>query len=231
MVAGFELISNIGDKDVMEHKQGKASTQYAKNAAMELTATGLFQHVDSQTDVVTHIFSGMVPYFSKQLQSSDMRPATEDLTTTRGEKVKGLPVGDLIFATDITPLADDVAALTNTTTTQCVFAALGYGGEATNDFTNGTVYFPVFDSQHHITGDTFGGGNHTLDFVPATVRAVTVGDTIRACVFGPGRSPKLNSSNPHLGLSNAAADKAGGKVLINSVDLKNKRAYLSFLRS
>src|SRR6185369_428881 len=99
-INGFDLVSNIGDRDVFEQYLGIPSTQYVKKAAMQFINNRL-ANVDAQDDVVSHIYQNMVTFVS------DLRPATADLTTTRGEQIKAVPVGDLIWECDFESTSDD----------------------------------------------------------------------------------------------------------------------------
>lgn len=224
MANGFRLISRtrtIGS--VLRQHIGAASTQFAKGDALTMSGGILIR---STAALKVHgILNAMIT------PSSVARPATELLTTTAGELLQYVPCmgGDLIFETDMTggdvPTINGTAVNSGSTTTALVTAA-----GSTDDYTGGTIYFPETDTTHRITADSVSGGVHTFTFVPLAPRAIASTDTARVVPFGAGSSTavKLSASTASLGVSTAIADKTGGQVKIEAIDLKNYKLRVSF---
>ena len=169
---------------------------------------GVYQNMDPQP------YNGQSGYNINGVNASPLRPATENTTTTKGERCAFIPLTPgLVLDTDLTPLLSRVAAAANTNTAQAICA---YGG-STGDFTGGIVYLPEQDWQGIITASGVAAGNVTIVFTPAAPRACTTGDVVSAICFGVGDSPKFASSSPELGLSNAFADIASGLVMVRKV--------------
>lgn len=205
----------------MEWIIGAASTQYTKDSLVKMS-NGLPANLAGQTDqpygfvqeMDIQPYNGQTMYNVNGVNTSPLRPATEMKTTTAGEAIGIVPITPgLLLNTDVTPLLNRVAANSNSTTSQALCA---YGG-STGDFTGGIVYLPDQDWQGIVTSSAVAGGVVTLVFTPAAPRACTTGDVISAMPFGVGFSPKFDSSNPHLTLSNAVADNSGGNVLVKKV--------------
>lgn len=220
--------------DVYVHLIGKASTQYVTGALYKVPVTttagsGTPVVLSGQTDQPFMLVDSLdiQPYNGQSMGNvngknlSPLRPATDLLTTTVGERVMGILIDpSLIFECDVTPLlggaSAGAAAVTNTNVAQAIAA---YGG-STGDFTGGVVYLPEQDWQGIITSSAVGGGNVTLVFTPPAPRACTVGDTIQALPFGVGAAPKFDSTAPSTTLSNAVADVGGGNVLVTKVEMQ-----------
>lgn len=218
------MVWTLTDKifqDRTEWVQGTASTTYTKDSLVKMSS-GLPVNLSGQTDQPYGFMQEMDPQpYNGQSEgnvngknASPLRPATDMLSTTAGERFMLVPVyPGLLLDTDLTPLLNRVAATSNTNTAQAICT---YGG-STGDFTGGIVYLPDQDWQGVITSSAVSAGAVTLVFAPPAPRACTTGDVISAVPFGVGSSPKFNSSNPHLGLSNAVADNSGGNVLVKKV--------------
>lgn len=213
-----KLVSN---QEILEWIQGAASTQYTKDALVKMSA-GLPVNLAGQTDQPYGLVQEMdiQPYNGQSLGNvnganlSPLRPATDMLTTTVGEKIGIIPISPgLLLDNDYTPLKDRVAAVANTTKSQAIIAYAG----STGDFTGGTVYLPDQDWQGIITSSAVAGGNATLVFAPAAPRACTTGDVVSASPLGPGATTKFASSNPQLGISDAVADVGGGMVMVRKI--------------
>lgn len=229
----WKLRSRAGMDDLYEHIQGKASTQYITGAMYKVPVTttagsGTPVVLSGQTDqpfmmidsVETQPYNGQSLSNVNGSNASPLRPATPLLTTTAGEKVLGIIIDpSLIFECDVVPLiggATGATALSNSNAAQAICA---YGG-STGDLTGGCVYLPEQDWQGVITSSAVSGSNVTLVFTPPAPRACTTGDTVQALPFGVGAAPKWDSTNPHLGLSNAVADVTGGNVLVRKVRMQ-----------
>jgi len=205
-----------------EKVKGLASTQYARGDALVVTAgTGTKA---SATSKITHIVEAM--YTRDDLN----RPATELLTTAKDEPLFCIPVagGNIILRSDLrgdaAPPINGTACNSNSTTTELKVTAAG----STNDYNDGQCYVPELDEQRLITADSVSGGVHTFTVTPAFRRAPTTGDTVIAVPFSKGATAvKLNATTPHQCISTAVADKTGGHVKIEDVDLKNLIVYTS----
>lgn len=224
MANGFRLVSRtrtVGQ--ILREQIGGASTQFLYGDALVIT-NGILVKA-SATSKVHGILNAMIT------PSNVARPATPLLTTTAGEKLQYVPCmgADLIFETDLVspdaPPINGVAVNSGSTTTALVTAA-----GSTDDYTGGTIYFPQTDTQHTITADSVGGGVHTFTFVPLAPRALASGDTAVVVPFGAGSSVavKLSGTTANQGISTAVADKTGGQVKIEKVDLKNAKVRVSF---
>ena len=224
MAGGFHLVSrNLSLGQILRERIGGASTQFADGDALTITNGILVK--SGATSKVHGILNAMIT------PTNQMRPATELLTTTAGEQLQYIPAmgGQLIFETNLTspdtPPLNNVNPDSGSTTT-----ALYTGSGSTGDYTGGTIYFPSLDSQHTITDDTVNTGVHTFTFVPPAKRAIAATDTMVLVPFAGGSSVavKLSSTTPSQGISTAVADKTGGQVKIEAVDLKNKKVRVSF---
>lgn len=208
-------------QEKFEWIQGSASTQYVKDSLVKMSS-GLPVVLSGQTDQPYGVVQEMdpQPYNGQTMGNvngknlSPLRPATDMLTTTVGERIGIVPIfAGLELDNDLTPLLNRVAATSNSSTSQAICA---YGG-STGDFTGGIVYLPDQDWQGVVTSSAVAAAAVTLVFAPPAPRACTTGDVVCAIPFGVGNSPKFASSNPQLGLSNAVADISGGNVLVRKV--------------
>lgn len=218
---GFQLwTENFTVDNVLQRYLLTASNQFYENDACVLT-DGILGQTASQTALPTHIFCNMIT------DSTMMRPGTQNLTTTLGEKGLAVPVGavagglsPLNFWTPLTgnsvPTINGTAANANSSTTSVLVTFTG----STNDFATGTVYIPSLQQHRTITADTVSGGVHTFTVTPAFSRAVTTGDTVIAVPFSAGSiGVKLAPTVSYQGISTAVADKTGGHVNIYGVIL------------
>lgn len=211
----------LSSQEILEWIQGTASTTYTKDSLVKMT-TGAPVNISGQTDQPYGLVQEMdpQPYNGQSLGNvngvnlSPLRPATDMLTTTAGEKIGIIPiVPGLLLDNDLTPLIDRVAASANSTKSQAICT---YGG-STSDLNGGTVYLPDQDWQGIISTSAVSAGAVTIVFNPPAPRACTTGDVVSASPLGPGATTKFASSNPHLGLSNAVADIGGGMALVRKV--------------
>jgi len=219
---GFYLVDKVYEmQERLEWLQGAASTLYVKGALYKMSA-GLPVVLSGQTDQPFGLCQEMDPQPPNSASmgnvngfySSPLRPATDMMTTTAGEKIGFVPIAAaLLLQNDITPLLNRVAAGSNSTASQAICA---YGG-STGDFTGGIVYLPEQDWQGVITSSAVSGGNVTLVFAPAAPRACTTGDTVSAVPLAVGSLIKFASSSPQLGLSNAVADVGAGNALVRKI--------------
>lgn len=223
----FRLI-NFKAGQVLDEIQGGASTQFYPGQALVLT-NGILVANTSQTGKPSHIYNAMIP------AKSVMRPATDNLTTTVGEKLLAIPCAgneqefetDLVAIstdTDMVPPINGVAANTNATAT----SVLATTATSDNDYDGGTLYCVELDEHRPITDSQDTGGVCTFTVAPGFSRAVTLGDHIRAVPVGIGASPKFTSANPSRAVSMLVADKTGGNILVTQVDLKNYKLRLKF---
>lgn len=224
MAGGFHLVSrNLSLGQILRQRIGGASTQFADGDALTITNGILVKAVAAGK--VHGILNAMIT------PASQMRPATELLTTTAGEQLQYIPAmgGQLIFETNLTtpdtPPINGTAVNSGSTTTAVITVATTDG-----DYTGGTIYFPETDSQHTITLSDDTAGDCTFTFVPPAKRAIGAGDHAIVVPFAGGSSVavKLSATTASQGISTAVADKTGGQVKIEKVDLKNKKVWVSF---
>lgn len=202
-MAGFSFSkSRDGNTDIIrDDLQMAASATITAGDALEF-ANGKLQRANAQADTPEYV-------------------ALEGNTTTSTSLVKPkvIEVGRSTFTVPHTPLINDVAVNSGSTTT--VLCALADG--SSSDMVGGVVYFPEQNEHRIITANTYSSNVVTITFVEPLPRAAASGDTVRATAFGPGtRAVKLDSSNPHKAVSSARADVSGGSVRIRKVDLKNR---------
>lgn len=121
-----------------------------------------------------------------------------------------------VFENDITPLLDAVTATGGSTTT----AIVPTSGLSSNDLQYGTMFCKETGEQRRISASTAtSGGLSTLTTEEPFSRAIAAGDTISAIPFGVGADPKLSDKTA---ISCAVADKTGGPVYVEKIDLKRK---------
>lgn len=146
--------------------------------------------------------------------------AAEDMTssTTDIKKPKVIAATGTVnvFENDIDPLLDEVVATGGSTTT----AAVPTSGLSSNDLRYGLMYCKELNEQRVISASTAtSSGSSTLTTVEPFSRAIAAGDTISAIPFGVGADPKLADKDS---VSCAVADKTGGPVIVEKVDLKRQ---------
>jgi len=220
----------ISVTELMEEIQGKVSTTYVADSLVKIVA-GVPTQVTGQTDTASHLFVNVnsVPYAGEAQgptgdPSPPLRPASSLATTTLGEKCKLVPLAqNILFNVDITPLINAAAAVSGTTTTVVV----AYGG-STSDFNGGFVYIADLNWQAIVTTSVVSGANVTITFSPAAPAAVTAGMLISAVGYGFGSQVKLDSTNPHLTISNVIADIGAGPCIVRGVNLKANTANVIF---
>lgn len=218
-----------GISDNIRQIRGVSGTQYTEGDACYIststggTTGGLLIQADSQTVKPVYLF------LSQTTPASQIRPATYNLLTAAYEPCEVIEIANssIIAATQF-PLAtfDGTACNSNSTTTSILFTGAG----SSNDFTGGQVYVNETATQYTVIADTVSAGVHTLTIAPAAKVAVTTGNTIRLVPWGPGYvgGVKLQTPNPQQGISVAVADKTGGHLVIFSVDLAIRTAYVRF---
>lgn len=147
--------------------------------------------------------------------------ALEDKTSGATDIVfiKVLDLSLCLLKHGITPLLDEAAVVSGTTTT--VTAALSAG--STNDLVGGVVYLKEQDAHRIITANTYGSGNVVITFLEPLDRAPVAGEKVSMVPFGPSdQAVKLASSNPQRNISTAIADLSGGKMAVEEVRLDKK---------
>lgn len=229
-VTGFWLDRTAqGVEDLIQQIRGVSGTQYSEGDACLIststggTTGGLLIQAATQTAQPQYIF------LSEVTPSSVLRPATYNLLTSAYEMCEVIPVAgtNLVMGTQFAAATfDGTACNSNSSTTTVVFTGAG----SSNDLTGGQVYINELGQQSYIINDVVSGGIHTLTVAPAFSSAPTTGNTLRAVPWGPGYvgGVKLQSSNPQQGISVAVADKTGGHLIIHSVSLSLRTAYVRF---
>lgn len=232
MANGFRLIRElVGESSLLERVLLTASTQFYFNELLTLpAAAGAGSGIAAAaaaTDSPTHVLVAV------ETPASMMRPAIQNLTTTVGEMGLCYNVAGtgLVFETDLTgadaPPINGTAIKTVTNATTIVVTAAG----SSNDYRGGQLYIPEIDQQRTIVSDTANAGDHTFVVTPAfTVLPVATSNTVRVLPWSKGNVQiKLSASTgAPMGVSTAVADKSGGKVKIESVNLKDLKVRVSF---
>lgn len=206
-MSGFKFVkSRSGGRDILRKRQIAASATVVAGDALEVT-DGKFKRVSAAGDTVVAI-------------------AAESATSTATSltKIKLVEVFGNIFEVGITPLIDDVAANSGSTTTALVALTDG----SSSDLVGGTIY--VNGEQRIISANTYSSNVVTITWLEPIADAVASGDLVRVVPFGLGTlALKLHASNFYNSLSSAIADITGGKVAIDNVDLEKKVAHVYFV--
>lgn len=229
--AGFQVAkNNAAGAGQLEKVKSLASTQYAFGDMITTHPAsgnkGCANKV-AAADKATHIVQSMVT------PDSLSQPATAFLTTAACEDLLCIPItGSRVIIKsyligDSVPPINGTACNSNSTATQLLVTAAG----SANDYLDGVCYVPELGEQRLITADAVSTGVHTFTVSPAFRRAPTTGDTVIAVPFSKGASAvKFASTNPHQGIGTAVADKTGGQLYIEDVNLKgdNVGPYVLF---
>jgi len=216
----------VGLLDEVQHVLGTSGTQYAYGDACKIS-NGQVLQLAAQTDKVSHI------YVSMDTLASQLRPGTADKpgsgTAKELETLALIPCagnGTIWEATFAAATFDNVAVVSATAST--VLFANGSG--ANGDFTGGQVLIVETGEQKTISSSTYGGGNYTLNVVPNWTTTPTSSNTLRVVPWSVGATGvKFASSNPQQGISVAIADKTGGNVNIQGVNLAKRTVLCSFV--
>lgn len=207
-MAGFSycrsLVGNSADQ-MIKGPQLAASISVAVGDALVMSNNELAKATSSTTQV------DFICREAKTSGASDIvKPLLVDARLTKSFKI------------GITPLYNDVAAASGTTTT----AVIATSGLSSNDLRYGFVYCKELNEQRVISASSATSGNQsTITVVEPFSRAIAAGDSIRVVPFGIGADPKLSDENE---LSVAVADKTGGPVRVLAVDLKAKQVEVVF---
>ena len=231
MANGFRLIRElVGESSLLERVLLTASTQFYFNELLTWpAAAGAGSGIAAAaaaTDSPTHVLVAV------ETPASMMRPATQNLTTTVGEMGLCYNVAGtgLVFETDLTgadaPPINGTAIKSVTSTTVIVVTAAG----SSNDYRGGQLYIPELDQQRTIVTDVVNGGDHTFTVVPPFTVLPVANQTVRVLPWSKGNVQiKLSASTgAPMGVSTAVADKTGGKVKIEGVNLKDLKVRVSF---
>lgn len=232
-MAGFEYVPDGGvDTEVLRTYQLAASQTVYPGDAVKFS-NGHVTPVSGQTDVAIGVISQVtgrpgdnptIPTIPEITTLSPL-PITSGATVQLFVKVVLAYGGLTRFRIGFTPLVNDLDAESNSTITQSK-VALTDG--SSSDLVGGLVYCPELDEARIITANTYSSNVVTLTHL-AFSRIVTTGDTLRVVAFGPGDAAvKFGSSNPQRTIATAIADVASGKLTIHEVDMKLKRALVSF---
>lgn len=228
--SGFQVIYPKGaGMGAMQAVLSLASTTYKRGAAIDIEPasgnSGIANKVVA-AGTATHIVEAMV---LPDASSAPAAPAAGTAlgasftTTALQEKLLCVPIlgGEVNLKSyltgDAVPPINGTACNANATLTVALVTAAG----STGDYTDGTIYIPEIGEQRLITDDTVGGGVHTFTVAPAFRRAPTTGDTAIVVPFTKGAlAVKFNATSPSECIGTAVADKSGGALRIEEVDLK-----------
>jgi hypothetical protein len=228
MAGGFILYDrdNATFQAIVRQVIAKASTQFTAGDACMFNGNGYLEQAAAQTSKIDGVFHSI--FTDKSL----MRQATANLTTTIGEEALYIPCrgNGLQFKTNLTgddaPPINSTACNANTSKTTVKVTAAGL----TNDYKAGTIF--ANGEQRTISADSVAGGVHTFTVTKPFTRAITTGDTAIVVPFSRGvRGVKLSASSgaPQIGISPAVADKSGGYVDIEDVQLNNLAGNTPFV--
>ncbi len=236
----WRLRSRI-DSDTYESIQGKASIQYVTgsllkviNGALNTADTGLPIALAGATDVPQYMVDSMnpQPYNGQSLQNvngvaaSPLRPATDLLTTTAGERLLCVPINPtLLFDCDVVPTFNGIAVsnISNTLKNTVIIPSTDNSADTvtaiTGDFTGCAVYLPEQDWQAVVITSVVAASRITVVFSPPAPRAAVFGDTCSLLSFGLGAMPQWDETNPSLTVSNETDANAGGLVVVRAIDM------------
>lgn len=201
-----------GTRDVI--REGNARSRLVMGASLTITKGDALKFTNGKLAKIAA--TDLAEYVALETKTS--ASATEDA-------IKVVSVSGSLFEVGFTPLANDVAAASNSTATAAICALAG----SNSDLVGGLLYCKELDETRVITANTYGGGNCTFTVGLAFSRAITTGDTVRAVGFGFGTTAlKGDSTNPHSNISNVAADVTGGKIAVYDVDMAKKKAIVYF---
>lgn len=209
-MAGFSYATSMSaTRDTLQALQLAPSQTIQKGDALKYSA-GKVTPASAQTDKIDFIAD---------------EPAVSTATSLTLVNCVHVSAGS-VFKIPVPLLASAVAANSNSTNTQAIFALTG---SVANDLAGMVVYFPTTKEQRVVVSNTYNSNIVTVVFAEPTARAITTGDT---CSLTPlivgNKVQKLDSSTPSRALSAAKADITGGNVIIRKIDMKNKFAYVSF---
>lgn len=244
-VTGFWIDRELpGVEDAITQRICAPNVQFAEgDACIQSTDTtgvtgGLLIQAATQTTSPRYIMLSLMAQTALSTQSGKfpsgpLRQATYDLSLTSATggslaEVIDLGIAPQIVAQTQFALAtiDGTAANSNSTTNLVLVTAAG----SADDYTLGQLYVNETGQQFTILDDTVSGGVHTFTIFPTPAVAITTGNTVRVVPWGPGYvgGVKLQSSNPQQGISVAVADKTSGHLLIESVNLAKRMAFVRF---
>jgi hypothetical protein len=216
---GFELIGEqFSTSNLLERLPSVASTQYNKNDALYLSASGSLGLLSQVTATVkcTHVYVNM--FTSTPL----LRPAAADLSTTLNEQILAVRCAGtgMNFKTNLVnnavPYRNNIACNSNSTLNTIVFTDAG----STGDILGGQIYVTTLQQQFTILTDTVSTGVRTVTVAPLPSRAVTTGDSIIAVGWSAGATGiQFNATSPPQAISNTVAGKTGGNINIIQVVL------------
>jgi hypothetical protein len=206
-MAGFRYVRSIsGGNDVVNNKhQLAASLTVQKGDCLNFSAGKLA--VAGTTELVKAI-------------------AQEDVTSTSTSlsKINVIAVtDDQIYECTIAPTIEELATGGSTTTVTA--------SEATsdNDYDAGTIYVAELNEQRVIDDSQDTAGVVTFTVIEPFSRAIVAGDHIKVIPFAAGASPALNSAGDCVDVT--VANKTGGKLEVEAVDLRNEKVQVRFLQA
>lgn len=140
-------------------------------------------------------------------------------TSTSLTKILVMDIRLALLKSQITPLHNDIAIVSGTTTTAVAAAGSGLSGD---EYLGAVIYFPEQDAHRIVSASSASSGsNVTFTFLEPLGRAPVAAEKFRAVPFGPGDAAiKLSAEDA---VSNALADITGGKIFIDEVRLDKKQ--------
>lgn len=206
-MAGFSWVKSLtGTRDIRRtgHVIAAVSTTFTKGDALKFTGGKLA--AAGTTDVVEYIAD-----------------ATKTTAASDEETLDVIKVDGNLFLVSFTPLLNDIAVNSGSTTT--ALAALTDG--TSDDLKGGLVYCKETGDTRIITANTYSSNVVTITVGKAFSRALTSSDTIRVVPFGYGSKAVQLSGASTIATTRAAA--TGGKVAIYGVSMAKKQAEVFFI--
>lgn len=194
-------------------RNGSVKDHYRKDAQLAASQTVLKGDAlilaNGELRVATSSDTSGIDFIADQAMTS----GTTDIKRPMCVPFKG---SNLVAEVPVTPILNEVVATSGSTTT----AAVPTSGLSGNDLQYGVIYCKALNEQRVISASTAtSSGSSTITVVEPFSRAIAAGDIISVVPFGIGADPKLADKKS---LSSAVADKTGGPVLVQKVDLKRK---------
>lgn len=205
----FNYFSTFGETEILEYYELAASQTILAGDPLKFDTLGKLTAIAAQTDVVHCVAK-------TNGTSTSTSKTTIPVVMTRG--------GLQHFSTIFTPLLDDIAVNSGSTTT--ILAALTDG--SADDLNGGTVYVKELDEQRVILDSSYSSNVVTITVLTPFSQAVDNTMTVRMVPFGAGDSAVKLLATTFRGISAVRADQSSGKLSVFAVDMPKKRAIIGF---
>lgn len=218
--SGFEVCNGkAAGATSTESVRGAASQQYAIGQFVKVVA-GIATVVGA-TDKPTHVVETVKPFPDERQLAVEMK------TDARQQYLLCIPVGGgtvrlrTQLRGDAVPVISKAACQSNSTPTTVICP---FTGAADDDFNDGFIYCHELNEVSQIVDGTGSANVETFTVSPAFSRALTVGDTVTAVPWCPGKTAvRLNATDPSMCMSTNVAGKTGGQIKIEKIDFQSPR--------